>query len=107
LILLDLNLPRIDGRQILHRVKSNPKLRGIPVLILSSSSNPKDIAECYELQANCYLIKPMEVDSFFELIQKVEDLWFLQKGMPNSPVSDHGCYGHSLVASSRSIAANA
>lgn len=76
LILLDLNLPRIDGREVLSAIKSNPQWRHIPVLILSSSTSPQDIAECYERQANCYLIKPMDIEEFFAMIKKVEELWF-------------------------------
>lgn len=78
LILLDLNLPQVNGREVLREIKGRRSWRHIPVLILSSSSRPEDIAECYELQANCYLIKPMDIEQFFELIQKVEDLWFPQ-----------------------------
>ncbi len=90
LILLDLNLPRIDGRQILRAIKSVPALCHIPVLVLSSSNNPADIAECYQLQANCYLIKPIDIDSFFEMIQKIEDLWMDPSGAQGH-FAERGC----------------
>jgi CheY-like chemotaxis protein len=78
LILLDLNLPRLNGREVLRWVKSEERLKHIPVLMLSSSTLPEDIQACYDLHANCYLFKPMDVDSFFELIHNVEALWFPQ-----------------------------
>ena len=78
LILLDLNLPRLNGREVLRWVKAEERLKHIPVLMLSSSTLPEDIQACYDLHANCYLFKPMDVDSFFALIRNVEALWFPQ-----------------------------
>lgn len=75
LILLDLNLPRIDGREVLSVVKEHPGLHRIPVIILSSSGSDRDIRRSYELRANCYLQKPSDLDEFLELVQQVENYW--------------------------------
>jgi CheY-like chemotaxis protein len=76
LILLDLNLPRMDGREVLARIKRDSNLRTIPTVILTTSEAEADIVSCYELHANCYLIKPVQFDEFESLISSVNDFWF-------------------------------
>lgn len=75
LILLDLNLPRKDGREVLREIKEDPKLKGIPIIVFSSSSNRDDISQSYSLHANCYLVKPMDLDQFQAVMDKIETFW--------------------------------
>jgi CheY-like chemotaxis protein len=82
LILLDLNLPKKDGRQVLAEIKANPELRGIPVVILSSSDAEKDIAESYALGANGYLIKAVDLRAFQSIVQAVEGFWSTMVKLP-------------------------
>jgi len=76
LILLDLNMPRKDGRQTLAEIKQDPALRAIPVLILTTSQAESDIARCYDLHANCYIAKPVDLDQFLSIVQSIERFWF-------------------------------
>jgi CheY-like chemotaxis protein len=76
LILLDLNLPGTDGRDVLARLKQDEKLKSIPVIVLSTSNNPKDVRTCYTLGANAYLIKPINVVKFKRTIQLFVEYWF-------------------------------
>jgi two-component system response regulator len=82
LILLDLNLPRKDGRQVLAILKSHDELRRVPVVILSSSNSKKDITSCYNLGANCYIVKPIELDAYRALVRRLEDFWFGSAELP-------------------------
>jgi len=75
LIILDLNIPRIDGRELLAKIKSDPALKRTPVLVLSTSKSERDIKQCYELQANCYLIKPVDFEEFLEIVRFIRDFW--------------------------------
>lgn len=75
LILLDLNLPKKDGRQVLKEIKEDPALRSIPVIILTTSSAKDDIARCYNLYANCYITKPTGLTQFNEVIKTMEKFW--------------------------------
>ena len=75
-ILLDLNLPRKDGRQVLKEIKGHPSLRHIPVVILSTSQSEEDIFQSYNLQANCYISKPVDIDRFIEIIKSIKRFWF-------------------------------
>ena len=75
LILLDLNMPRKDGRQVLREIKVDPKLRRIPVIIVSSSDAPEDIAKTYELGANAYLSKPVDLDEFLAMVKSLVSFW--------------------------------
>jgi len=75
LILLDINLPKIDGKEVLLRVKSDSNLKKIPVVILTTSSSEKDILEAYNNHANCYITKPVDLDKFIDVIHTVEDFW--------------------------------
>jgi len=76
IILLDLNLPKVDGREVLQKVKSDPSLKTIPVIILTTSDDDIDIQKCYELGANSYIRKPVDLINFFESIQKLSEYWF-------------------------------
>ena len=75
LILLDLNLPKKDGREVLQSIRDNPEFDHTPVVVLTTSSAEQDIYRCYELKANCYVNKPLDFDLFFGLIQHVKDFW--------------------------------
>ncbi len=75
LILLDLNLPRKDGRAVLTEIRSDPALKRIPVLILTSSRRDSDIVLAYEHSANCYLLKPNDLDTYFALIRVIAEFW--------------------------------
>lgn len=86
LILLDLNLPRVDGRQVLAQVKADPDLRSIPVVILTSSHAEEDIARAYNLNANCYVRKPLDFDQFVKVVHNIENFWFTIVNLPpNTP----------------------
>lgn len=82
IILLDLNLPRKDGREVLAEIKSDESLRSIPVIILSTSKNEKDIQVSYELKANCYIPKPVDLESFIKIITLIEKFWFDTASLP-------------------------
>lgn len=75
LILLDLNLPKRDGREVLAEVKTDPVLKSIPVVILTTSNAEQDIIKSYNLHVNSYINKPVDFDKFFDIIQKIEDFW--------------------------------
>ena len=76
LILLDLNLPRKDGREVLKEIKADPALRHIPVVVLTSSQAEEDIVRAYDLHANCYVTKPVDLDQFIRVVESIEDFWF-------------------------------
>src|SRR5215471_12582966 len=75
LILLDLNLPRMDGREVLAEVKSDPDLKTIPVVVLTTSRAEQDILNSYQLQANCYITKPVDLEQFIKVVRSIEDFW--------------------------------
>jgi two-component system, chemotaxis family, response regulator Rcp1 len=76
LILLDLNLPRKSGFDVLKEIKGNPKLRSIPIVILTTSDAERDIARCYDLHANACITKPVDLEGFIDTMRKTEDFWF-------------------------------
>ena len=82
LILLDLNLPKRDGREVLKEIKSDDYLRRIPIVILTTSNAEQDILKSYNLHVNCYINKPVDFDQFFEIIQKIEDFWLSTAILP-------------------------
>ena len=82
LILLDLNLPRKDGREVLSVIKSDELLSDIPVLILSTSKNEKDIIHCYKLKANSYITKPVDLNQFITILKSIEKFWFSVVQLP-------------------------
>lgn len=76
LILLDLNLPRKNGREVLAEIKADENLKSIPVVVLTTSSAEEDILRSYNLYANCYVVKPVEFDSFVKAVQSIQHFWF-------------------------------
>jgi two-component system, chemotaxis family, response regulator Rcp1 len=82
LILLDLNLPRMDGREVLALIKEDPALRTIPTVILTTSDAEADIVRSYELQANAYLSKPVRLDEFESLVKSINDFWLTKVKLP-------------------------
>jgi CheY-like chemotaxis protein len=83
LILLDLNLPRKDGREVLAEIKADPSLRRIPVVVLTTSQSDTDILRAYELAANCFITKPVDFDQFVKIVQTIEDFWFTVVKLPS------------------------
>lgn len=75
MLLLDVNLPKRNGHQVLEFIRKNEVLKNLPVIILSTSSSPSDINRAYENNANCYITKPIEADSFIEVITTIENFW--------------------------------
>lgn len=86
LILLDLNLPKLDGKDVLAAIKSDDQLKRIPIVVLSTSNAESDVLKCYDLHVNCYLNKPVDFDSFFEMIKKIEDFWLSTAVLPSIAV---------------------
>ncbi len=82
LILLDLNMPRLDGREVLARIKTNDALKAIPVIVLSTSSSREDVLRSYELHANCYLTKPTELSEYLELVHAMKQFWLQMADLP-------------------------
>jgi CheY-like chemotaxis protein len=82
LILLDLNLPRKDGREVLTEIKDDVSLRQIPVVVLTSSQAEEDIVRAYDLHANCYISKPVDLDQFINVVRSIEDFWFTVVKLP-------------------------
>lgn len=76
LVLLDLNLPKKDGREVLQEIKEDPELRRIPVAVLTMSEAHEDILKSYNLYANCYITKPLDIAQFFKVVRSIEDFWF-------------------------------
>lgn len=75
LILLDLNLPKKDGREVLAEIKADDNLKRIPVIILTTSENEQDVVKSYNLHANCYITKPLDLDRFIKVVKSIEDFW--------------------------------
>jgi len=82
LILLDLNLPKMDGREVLAHIKEDPNLKTIPTVILTTSEAEADIVKSYQLQANCYLSKPVQLDAFEALVKSINDFWLTKVKLP-------------------------
>jgi CheY-like chemotaxis protein len=82
LILLDLNLPKMDGREVLARIKGDESLKTIPTVILTTSEAEADIVKSYQLQANCYLSKPVQFDAFESLVKSINDFWLTRVKLP-------------------------
>ena len=83
LILLDLNLPRKNGRELLGEIKSDPRFKNIPVVILTTSQSEKDILEAYDQHANCYIVKPVEFGNFVEAVKSIRQFWFSVVTLPS------------------------
>lgn len=82
IILLDLNLPKKDGREVLAELKSDANLRRIPVVILTTSEAEQDILRSYDLHANCYITKPVDLDDFMEVVRYIEEFWMSMVKLP-------------------------
>lgn len=85
LILLDLNLPRKDGREVLAEIKSDPELHIIPVVVLTTSADEKDVLKAYQLNANCYVTKPVGLEEFIQIVKLIECFWFAAVKLPPTP----------------------
>jgi two-component system, chemotaxis family, response regulator Rcp1 len=84
MILLDLNIPKRDGREVLAEVKNDPNLHNIPVVVLTTSNAEQDIQRTYNLQVNAYINKPVDFDKFLDIVQKIEDFWLMTAILPSS-----------------------
>ncbi len=82
LILLDLNLPRKSGKEVLAEIKQDPQLKRIPVVIMTSSKEEKDVLEAYERHANCYVVKPVDLDQFLGVVRSIETFWLTVVKLP-------------------------
>ncbi|MGH9551427.1 MAG: response regulator [Terriglobales bacterium] len=87
LILLDLNLPKMDGREVLAHIKEDDNLKTIPTVILTTSDAEADILKSYQLQANCYLTKPVQLDAFESLVKSISDFWLTKVKLPQQEQS--------------------
>ena len=83
IILLDINLPKIDGKEVLSTMKNDPVLKSIPVIMLTTSSADSDIEESYSNHANCYVIKPVDLNKFMDVVRSIEDYWVSIVKLPN------------------------
>jgi chemotaxis family two-component system response regulator Rcp1 len=86
LILLDLNLPKMDGREVLSQIKEDADLKTIPTVILTTSDSEADIVKSYELRANCYLSKPVQLEAFESLVKSINDFWLTKAKLPQQKV---------------------
>ena len=84
LILLDLNLPRKDGREVLSEIKADDTLKTIPVVVLTTSRAEQDVLQSYQLQANCYITKPVDLEQFITVVKSIEDFWLTIVTLPSS-----------------------
>jgi CheY-like chemotaxis protein len=84
IILLDLNLPKKDGREVLGEIKGDPNLRRIPVVVFTGSESEEDVCKAYDMYANCYVVKPAGLDGFIKLVKDVEDFWLTIASLPPS-----------------------
>ncbi len=89
LILLDLNLPKLNGKQVLEQIHGDPKLRRIPVVILTTSQQEKDIQQCYDSGASSYIVKPVAIDDFIRMVHCIDEYWF--EIVRLSPGEMHSC----------------
>ena len=81
-ILLDLNLPRKDGREVLAEIKADDYLKSIPVIVLTTSEVDEDILQSYNLHANCYIVKPVDLDQFMEVVKALNGFWLMVVRLP-------------------------
>ena len=85
LILLDLNLPKKDGREVLAEIKEDSRLRRIPVVVLTTSKAEEDILRTYDLHANCYITKPVDLEQFISVVRSIDDFWLSVVRLPPKP----------------------
>lgn len=89
LMLLDLNLPRKNGREVLAEVKTSPRLKQIPVLVMTSSRSDEDINQAYALNANCYIAKPYDFHEYVNVVRSIERFWFMTATLPETEMGPH------------------
>ncbi len=89
IVFLDLNLPKKDGREILAEIKNNPRLKSIPVVVLTTSSAEEDIIRSYDLHANCYISKPLDFNQFVKVVKSIEDFWLTIVKLPPKKREPH------------------
>jgi CheY-like chemotaxis protein len=82
IIFLDLNMPRMDGREVLSEIKQDPALQDIPVVVLTTSADEEDICRSYKLHANCYVTKPVDLQQFMKVVSSIESFWFTVVKLP-------------------------
>ena len=82
LVLLDLNLPGIDGREVLEQIKGDPALAQIPVVILTTSRSEQDILAAYQNHTNCYIVKPLDLQQFIDVVHQIQQFWFTVVALP-------------------------
>lgn len=90
LVLLDLNLPRKNGREVLAEIKRSPDLRQIPVVVMTSSRSEEDVQQAYDLNANCYITKPPDLNGYVNVVRAIENFWFMTATLPDSGSSRPG-----------------
>lgn len=83
LILLDLNLPKMDGREVLALIKEDARLKMIPVVVLTTSGSEEDILKTYRLHANCYLTKPVDLNEFMGVVKSIDEFWLMKVKLPH------------------------
>lgn len=99
LILLDLNMPRMDGREVLDAVKRDQRLKTIPVVVLTTSEAEQDVLRSYQLGANAYITKPVDLEQFIRVVHTIEDFWLMVVKLPPKPGRpDAGCVPHAPAA---------
>lgn len=90
LIILDLNLPKKDGREVLAEIKQDPDLKHIPIIIMTISQAEEDILKSYNLHANCFITKPIDFNQFIKVVKSIEDFWFSIVKLPPKPLTQNG-----------------
>jgi CheY-like chemotaxis protein len=90
LIMLDLNLPRKDGREVLADIKADAQLKTIPIVVMTTSPAEQDVLRAYELNANCYISKPVDFDQFLEVVRSIEAFWLYVVTLPPAPKAGTG-----------------
>ena len=85
LVLLDLKLPKVDGLEVLHQLKSDPRFRSVPVVVLSTSTEERDIQIAYQKGANSYIVKPVDFDQFMQIVEHIQIYWCLLNTPPSNP----------------------
>jgi CheY-like chemotaxis protein len=91
LILLDLNMPRLDGREVLQEIKQDDQLRRIPVVVLTTSTDDEDVLRSYDLHANCYIAKPVDLEQFLRVVKSIEEFWLSVVCLPIESGTSSSC----------------
>lgn len=90
LILLDINLPKKNGHEVLEVVKNDPNLKKIPIIVLTTSTSDLDVCKAYDLHANCYIVKPIEIGEFIKVVTRIEDFWLTVVKLPKKSPHEEG-----------------